>query len=53
MAFQHKHNTDNVFSRAVIVGLINLLNNKIQYTNVLGDNETDVISVPWFFNQGS
>lgn len=51
MAFTHRHNTDNVFSRAVIVGLINLLNNKIQYSNVLSDTETDVIEVPWFFNQ--
>lgn len=51
MAFTHRHNTDDVFSRAVIVGLINLLNNKIQYTNILSDTETDVIDVPWFFNQ--
>jgi hypothetical protein len=51
MAFNHKHNTDNVFSRAVIVGLVNLLNNKIQFVNVLSDTEQDVIEVPWFFNQ--
>ena len=51
MAFNHKHNTDNVFSRAVIVGLVNLLNNKIQFVNQLSDDEVDVIEVPWFFNQ--
>lgn len=49
MAFQHKYNTDNIHSRAIIVGLINLLNNKIQYENILSDTDKDVIEVPWFF----
>lgn len=49
MAFQHKYNTDNIHSRAIIVGLVNLLNNKIQYENILSDTEKDVIEVPWFF----
>ena len=48
----HINNTDNVFSRSVIVGLINLLNNKIQIPNVLSDNKVDVIEIPWFFSQG-
>lgn len=49
MAFLHKYNSDNIHSRAVIVGLINLLNNKIQYNNILSDTEVDVVEVPWFF----
>jgi hypothetical protein len=49
MAFQHKYNTDNIHSRAIIVGLINMLNNKIQYENQLSNTEKDVIEVPWFF----
>jgi hypothetical protein len=49
MAFLHKHNSDNIHSRAVIVGLVNMLNNKIQYQNVLSNTETDVVEVPWFF----
>ena len=48
MAFQHKYNTDNIHSRAIIVGLVNLLNNKIQYENIISDTEKDVIEVPWF-----
>jgi len=51
MAFNHKHNTDNVFSRAVIVGLINLLNNKIQIVNQINDEEQDIIEVPWMFGE--
>jgi hypothetical protein len=49
MAFLHKHNSDNIHSRAIIVGLVNMLNNKIQYQNVLSDTEIDVVEVPWFF----
>lgn len=52
MIIGNKHNSDNVFSRAVTVGLINLLNNKIQYENYLSESDSvDVIEVPWFFNQ--
>ena len=50
-SFSHKYNTDNVFSRAVIVGLVNTLNNKIQFINTLSDDEVDVIEVPWIYNQ--
>lgn len=49
MGFLHKHNSDNIHSRAIIVGLINLLNNKIQIYNTLSNNKVDVIDVPWFF----
>ena len=50
--FSHKFNTDNVHSRAVIVGLINLLNQKVQYQNVLSDTEVDEIIVPFYYNFG-
>lgn len=46
--FLHKYNTDDVHSRSVIVGLINLLNNKIKFTNVLSDDKIEKISVPWY-----
>ena len=48
--FLHKHNTDNVHSRAVIVGLVNLLNTVVQYDNVLGDNSIDQVTVPFFYS---
>lgn len=51
MAYNQKYNTDNVFSRAVLVGMINLLNNKIQFSNVIDNDTQDVIEVPWFPNQ--
>jgi hypothetical protein len=50
--FLHKYNTDDVHSRAVIVGIINLLNDKIFYENILGDNSIDTVYVPFFYNMG-
>jgi hypothetical protein len=50
--FSHKYNTDNVHTRAVIVGLINLLNQKVQYQNVLSDTDIDEIVVPFYYNYG-
>ena len=48
--FLHKYNTDNVHSRAVIVGLVNLLNTVVQYDNVLGDDTFDRVTVPFFYS---
>ena len=50
--FLHKYNTDNVHTRAVIVGLINLLNSRIQYENVLSDTVVETIGVPFLPNMG-
>lgn len=48
--FLHKFNTDNVHSRAVIIGLINVLNSRVQYTNVLSDTQEDSVTVPFFYS---
>jgi hypothetical protein len=48
--FLHKYNTDDVHSRAVIVGLVNLLNSKVQYKNVLSDTVIDTVTVPFFYS---
>jgi len=50
--FSHKYNTDNVHSRAVIVGMVNLLNQKVQYQNVLSDTDVDEVVVPFYYNFG-
>ena len=50
--FLHKYNTDNVHSRAVIVGLVNLLNGKVMFENILSDTSIDIVYVPFFYNQG-
>lgn len=51
-SFLHKFNTDNVHSRAVIVGLLNLLNSKVYIENVLGDDSIDSVEVPFYYNMG-
>jgi len=47
-----RHNSDNVHSRAIIVGLVNLLNSKVYFENVLSDNNIDFVYVPFFYNMG-
>lgn len=51
MAFLHKYNTDNIFIRSIIVGLINLLNNKISIEEIISDTEVELNTIPWFFDQ--
>jgi hypothetical protein len=50
--FLHKYNTDNVHSRAVIVGVLNMLNNHIFIENVLSDSNIDVVEIPFYYNMG-
>lgn len=50
--FSHKYNTDNVHTRAVIVGMMNLLNQKVQYQNILSDTDVDEVTVPFYYNYG-
>ena len=50
--YQH-HNTDNIFNRSVIGGLLNLLNNKIVYEQTWQDNVVEKVSVPFAYNFGT
>jgi len=50
--YLHKYNTDNVHARAVIVGLVNLLNSKVQYENIYSDTEIQSVTVPFYYNFG-
>jgi len=53
MSLYHKYNNENILVRAVLAGLLDILNNQIKYTQVWGDapEENETISVPWFYNQ--
>lgn len=50
--YLHKYNTDNVHARAVIVGLVNLLNSKVQYENIYSDSDVKSVTVPFYYNFG-
>lgn len=45
-----KHNNENIFTRAIIAGVLNLLNNGMSYEQYHCDGESEVIDVPWFYN---
>lgn len=49
MSFSHKYNSDDVLIRACIVGLVNELNNRINFENVWDDNTTKTVRVPFFY----
>ena len=54
MALFQRYNNENVLSRAVIAGLLDVLNNHIQYNQVWGNDpieDFENINVPWFYNQ--
>ena len=51
MSLYHKYNNENILIRAVLAGLLDILNNQIKYTQVWGDDDVETISVPWFYNQ--
>lgn len=48
--FLQKYNTDDVHARAVIIALINLLNSKVQFQNVLSDTDSTNVTVPFFYS---
>jgi len=51
MALFQKYNNENIHSRAVIAGLLNILNNHIEYEQVWSNEEIESVKVPWFYNQ--
>ena len=50
MALHQKYNNENILSRAVIAGILNVLNNKIVYEQVWSNTDIDEIKIPWFYN---
>lgn len=45
-----RYNTDSVFNRSVIAGLLYLLNHKITYEQTWQDNVTENVTVPFAYN---
>lgn len=50
MALYQKYNNEEILSRAVIAGLLNILNNKITYEQVWSNEQVETIEVPWYYN---
>ena len=49
MAFNHKYNNADSIIRGCIVGLVNEMNNKINYQNVWSDESSKLVRVPFFY----
>lgn len=51
MSLYNTYNNENIISRAVIAGILDVLNNSIRYNQVWSDEETEEVSIPWYYNQ--
>ena len=51
MALQQRYNNEGIFARAVLAGLLNILNNNITYEQTWSNEDVETINVPWFYNQ--
>ena len=51
MSLYNTYNNENIISRAVIAGMLGVLNNNIKYDQVWSNEETEEVEVPWFYNQ--
>lgn len=48
-----RYNYDDVFNRVVIIGLLNLLNHGISYTQTWDDKTIETVNVPFMYETGS
>ena len=54
MALFQRYNNENILMRAVIAGLLDVLNNNIRYNQVWGNDpieDIEQIEVPWYYNE--
>lgn len=51
MALYQKFNNEDILIRGVIAGLLDVLNNHIQYKQVWENDDIETVEVPWFYNQ--
>jgi len=51
MSLYNTYNNENILSRAVIAGILGVLNNQIVYNQVWSNEEIEEIKVPWFYSQ--
>jgi hypothetical protein len=50
MAYIEKFNRDDIHARAIIVGLINLLNQEIFFINTIDNDTQEIVEVPFYFS---
>ncbi len=50
MSYLDKYNRDNIHARAVIVGLINLLNQEVFIINTHSNERQDIVEIPFYYS---
>jgi len=50
MALHQRYNNENILVRAIVAGILNILNNKITYEQVWSNEDIETVKVPWFYN---
>lgn len=50
MPYLEKFNRDDIHARAIIVGLINLLNQEIFFVNTISNTEQKIVEVPFYYS---
>jgi len=50
MPLHQRYNNEDILSRAIIAGLLNILNNQITYEQVWANDDVEEVDVPWFYN---
>lgn len=54
MALFQRYNNENILIRAIIAGILDVLNNNIRYNQIWGNDpieDIEKIEVPWWYNQ--
>ncbi len=51
MSLHSRYNNEDVLMRAVIAGMLDVLNNQIKYDQVWSTDDVETIEVPWYYNQ--
>ena len=51
MSLYNTYNNEDIISRAVIAGMLGVLNSNVQYNQVWSNDNIETVIVPWFYNQ--
>jgi hypothetical protein len=50
MSLYNTYNNEDIISRAVIAGMLGVLNNNVTYNQVWSNTEIEEVKVPWYYN---
>jgi hypothetical protein len=50
MSLHNRYNNEDILIRAIIAGLLDILNNKIVYQQIWANDAIENITIPWYYN---